>query len=151
MGMSNRRTTSRSQMIHVRVPLADYRRLVASGEPLSSQVVAAIRMLLDADQWVVERAKLVERAQLPAPVANGRPEVGKQGISDTLAEIAFGLKPETLMRDRRQAAVDLARLHGWMVDRSQVRVITGPEDLSDEELDNLIGGIRRRIAERQGG
>ena len=40
--MSNHRATSRSQMIHVRVLLADYRRLVASGEPISSQVIAAI-------------------------------------------------------------------------------------------------------------
>ncbi len=41
--------------------------------------------------------------------------------------------------------------NGSMVDRAQVRVIHGPEDLSDEELDNLIEGIRRRLEERRSG
>jgi len=141
--MANRNTTSRS--ITVRVPLADYKRLMASGEPISPQVIAAIRLMLDDDQRPLPPA-LVQASKQPEPPPPA--EVSKEGVSDILANMALGRLPDALMRDRRQAAVDLAKLHGWMVDRAQVRVINGPEDLSDDELNNLIEGIRRRLEER---
>lgn len=36
--------------------------------------------------------------------------------------------------DKRQALMDLAKLHGHIIDRKDVRVIKNVEDLSDEEL-----------------
>lgn len=78
--------------------------------------------------------------------------VSRERISRTLAEIAFcggrmnligaGGKPvETLVSvtDIRLAAMDLAKLHGYIIERKQVRVIKSLEDLSDEELVAIVG------------
>ena len=47
-----------------------------------------------------------------------------------------------------QKGVDLiARLHGYIVDRKQVRVVRGVEDLTDEELRALAGPVIEGQAE----
>lgn len=39
--------------------------------------------------------------------------------------------------DRRQATVDLAKLHGLMIDRTSIRLVRSVTDLTDDELDAL--------------
>lgn len=89
-----------------------------------------------------EAAKLSEAAQ--------RNAVTKERISSELARIAFG--DESLgsicIRDRRNALMDLARLHGYIVERKDVRIVRSIEDLSNEELAAIVASGERKEGTR---
>ena len=77
-----------------------------------------------------------KRAEITEKAVNGY-IVTKDTISAALAKIAFAEPTDggaDLMRDRRQALMDLAKLHGHIIDRKDVRRVTRFEDLDDEEL-----------------
>lgn len=80
--------------------------------------------------------------------------VTRERISAVLAKIAFsnglmlgGPKGKTRItvsvKEIRNAAMDLARLHGFIIERRDVRVIHSIEDLTDEELAKLAGNEER--------
>jgi len=68
-----------------------------------------------------------------------QPERHKGSISTKLAEIAYGIKKGVSDNVRRLALMDLAKLHGMIVDMKQVRLIKSWGDLTDEELKALVG------------
>lgn len=72
--------------------------------------------------------------------------VTKERISLELAKIAFGqgeFAEKAKITDRRQALMDLGKLHGYVIDRSNVRLVRSVTDLTDEELAALAAeGIK---------
>lgn len=95
----------------------------------------AVRTALDAFRAEVA-GRLTEVAK--------RQAISRETISLELASIAFcrgELKKEDGWDDRivpvsqvRRALMDLATLHGYIVERKDVRIIRSVEDLTDEEL-----------------
>ncbi len=90
-----------------------------------------IRPILDA-----YREKAMRRVEKVAQ----QHQISKERVAQALADIAFGtgkyaqpLRPA----DQRQALMDLAKLNGWVIDRSQVRFVRSVTDLTDDELDAL--------------
>ncbi len=64
-------------------------------------------------------------------------KVTKERISLELAKIAFGqgkYAQTARVTDQRQALMDLGKLHGYVIDRSNVRLVRSVTDLTDEEL-----------------
>ncbi len=60
-------------------------------------------------------------------------------VSHTVTESGGTIRVR--LGDKRQALMDLAKLHGHIVDRKDVRVIRNVEDLTDEELAALAGDV----------
>jgi phage terminase small subunit len=60
-----------------------------------------------------------------------------QSVSSSVTKYGRSLKVE--LADRRGALMDLAKLHGHIVERKDVRVIRNLEDLSEAELMALAG------------
>lgn len=60
-----------------------------------------------------------------------------QSVSSAVTKYGRSLKVE--LADRRGALMDLAKLHGHIVERKDVRVIRNMEDLSEAELMALAG------------
>jgi hypothetical protein len=101
----------------------------------------AVKAALNAFQE--QQALMLKRAAL-------RQSINKDKVSAELAMIAFCrgvlLKADGWGDDRvvatsqvRRALMDLATLHGYIVERRDVRVIRSIEDLSDEEIAALAG------------
>ena len=67
-----------------------------------------------------------------------RHAVTKERISAELASIAFAAAPEQVpVKDKRAALMDLAKLHGHIVEKRETRQVRDWSDLSEEELRSL--------------
>ena len=62
-----------------------------------------------------------------------------QSVSSAVTKYGRSLKVE--LADRRGALMDLAKLHGHIVEKKDVRVIKSLEDLSEAELQALAGVV----------
>jgi phage terminase small subunit len=118
----------------------------------SADAKAAKRLEKAADRYAVSKERIShELARLAFADARKLFVWGKGGVEvrdsaelddDTAAPVievsqtvtSEGGTIRVKLADKRQALVDLARLHGHIVDRKDVRVIRSLQDLSDEEL-----------------
>lgn len=113
----------------------------AATELRKTRVKAAI------DNWRAEVADALQRSAVEYSIT-------RESLSNVLATIAFcgGIlrQPDTIdpktgevvpgptrtvsIRDIRNAVMDLAALHGLIIERKQVRLIRSIQDLTDDEL-----------------
>lgn len=115
---------------------------LAAGVPPKSASVWACRKLKE--PHVIEALKHAQ-ARLADKL-----EISRERISNVLAGIAFcggemlakngRTRIKVSTKEIRNAAMDLARLHGFIIERRDVRVIRGIEDLSDDELIAIAKG-----------
>lgn len=118
----------------------------------AAEARAAKRLEIAADRYAVSKERISrELARIAFADARKVCKWGKDGVEvlssaelddDTAAPVVEVSQTKTAdggtirvkLADKRQALIDLARLHGHIVDRKDVRLIKRVEDLTDEEL-----------------
>ena len=102
------------------------------------------------------------QAQTEARLATVAQECGitKERISRELQTIALASRADleawsaagviARVGDKRQALLDLAKLHGYVIEKRDVRVIKDVSDLTDDELAALEAAAKRAAGEGDG-
>lgn len=91
-------------------------------------------------EWTTEGVKLKASADLTDDQAGA-----VQAVSHTVTKDGGTIRVE--LADRRRALMDLAKLHGHIVEKRDVRLIRSVADLSEAELEALAG--TKTVKERQ--
>lgn len=113
-----------------------------SSAALGEEVKRLMRRPLVLAEFAKDEAKATKALERSAK----KYAINKESISDELAKIAFADDGKMFkLADKRQALMDLAKLHGLIVEKRQnMREITALEDLTDEELMKLMAEAQRR-------